>query len=252
MKSTLFTTTALALTLAGAHASEPAPGTAAKAEGTVTGRVVFEGERPEPKPLVIGDEQSKGCHADESPMDTTDQSLLVSEDGGIANAVITIEVEGMELEVPEEPVEIDQHGCRFEPHVVVVPKGGSVVFLNSDDVSHNIHTYATKNPSFNKTVSAGQKLPQKLDAAEEIKVTCDIHPWMSSYIFVTDAQKSTVTGEDGTFQVEGLPAGEYEVEVWHEKLGKVDGKVTVAEDGTSEPLEISLGEKKDKGGRRRR
>lgn len=219
--------------------------------GNVSGKIVFEGDKPEPKALTITDKQSEGCCPAGVSMDTTDRSLLLSEDGGIANVVVTIEVKGEKPEVPSEPLHLDQSKCRFEPHVVVIPVGASIAYLNSDEVSHNIHTYATKNEGLNKTVSAGTDLTQKFDKAEQVKVTCDIHPWMSSWIVVTDATVWDVSGEDGTFEISGLDAGEYELEVWHETLGKEKADVVIKADGTSEPVEVKLGDSKKKKGRRR-
>ena len=74
---------------------------------------------------------------------------------------------------------------------------------------------------------------------------------MLSYAYVTDATHWALTGEDGMFTIEGVPAGEYKLEIWHESLGKAKGTATVAADGSSEAVEIKMGAKK-KGGRRRR
>ena len=51
-----------------------------------------------------------------------------------------------------------------------------------------------------------------------IPVGCDVHPWMRSYISVLDHPFFAVTKEDGKFEIKGLPAGEYEIEAFHEKL----------------------------------
>ena len=218
--------------------------------GTVTGRIVFEGEKPTMKPVTISDEQSKGCCPEGVSMDTTDRKLLIGDKNGIANVVISVEIDGQAAKLPEKPIEIDQTKCRFEPHVAVVPVGGKVAYLNSDTVSHNIHTYANKNEGLNKTVSGGGTEEQTFEKAETIKVTCDIHPWMTSWIYVTDASVWTVSGADGSFSLAGLPPGDYKVEIWHEELGKSKESVTVAADGSSEPLEVMLGADKKKKKRR--
>jgi hypothetical protein len=115
--------------LAGADASAP---TTVPATGRVvftgplpvaaTGTVKYEGEKPEKKPLVIEAAKSEGCVHDGS-VDTTDRSLIIGDNGGIANVVVMVEVKGAEAEVPEKPVHLDQKSCRFEPHVTVVPEG---------------------------------------------------------------------------------------------------------------------------------
>tara|TARA_R110002126_G_scaffold5414_4_gene28621 strand:+ start:8863 stop:9618 length:756 start_codon:yes stop_codon:yes gene_type:complete len=232
-----------------ATANQP---TVAPANGTVTGTIVFEGDVPETKPLAIGEEQSKGCCADPAAMDMTDMTLLVdAKSKGIANVVITLEVKDAKVEIPKEPMQLDQKGCRFSPHVMIVPVGATVEYLNSDEVSHNIHTYAVKNSPLNKTVAGGASTKQELKKDEVVKVTCDLHPWMASHVYVTDATHWALTGTDGAFKIEGVPAGKYKLTIWHEKLGKAKADVVVAEDGSSKAVTVKMGEEK-KGGRRRR
>lgn len=223
----------------------------AVATGNVKGKVLFEGDKPTTKPLSVTEEQAKGCCADGSAVDTTNRELMVGEKGGIANVVVMIEIDDAEVKPMENPLELDQSKCRFEPHVLVVPTGSTVHYLNSDEISHNVHTYATKNGGMNQTVAAGSKLEQKLEKSEVVKVTCDIHPWMLSYVYVADTNFFAVTDAEGNFEIKGLPAGEYKAEMWHEKLGKAKADVTVTADGTAE-LEVKMGESKGSGGGRRR
>ena len=211
--------------------------------GAITGKVVFEGEAPEAKKLTVSAEQGKGCCKGSDAIDCVDdadRSVLVGAGGGIANVVVTVKMDA-KAEALEKPVELDQSGCRFEPHVLVLPIGSSVSYLNSDEVSHNIHTYAQKNSGLNKTVSSGSELSQKFDKEEAIKVTCDIHPWMTSWIFVTDSPKFALTGADGSFEISGMEPGDYKLEIWHESLGKAKADVTIAADGTSSPVEVKMG-----------
>ena len=238
------TAAALAISAAAAIANGPVP-----AAGTVKGKVIFDGEAPKVKPLVIKEAQSEGCCAP-GEMDTEDRSLRVDKDGGIADVVVALTVDGAEIMMPKEAVVLDQKACRFEPHVLVVPVGASVAYKNSDTVSHNVHTYVTKNEPRNNTVPAGGTLEQKLDQSEAVRVACDIHPWMESHIYVTKSTHYTVSAADGSFSLPEVPAGTYKLEIWHSKLGKGKGEVTVAEDGSSEMVEIKMGAKKKK--RRRR
>lgn len=219
--------------------------------GTFAGMVEFEGERPKLDPLEVTAEKSQGC-VESGEVDRTNLDAVISEDGGVANVVVYVEVDGAEIEKLEEPVVLDQKGCRFAPHVVCVPTGATIEFLNSDAVSHNVHTYPKKNDAMNKTIPAGAKAEFVVEKSDEITVKCDIHPWMKSHLVVTETPYLAVTDADGKFSVEGLPAGEHKVEWWHETLGKGKGKITVGDDGSVSDLEIKLSAKKKSGGGRRR
>ena len=228
-----------------------APATAPAATGSVTGKAVFDGERPEAKPdLTATEDKLKGCCKDGHEMDMTDRSLLIDEKGGIANVVVTIEVKDFEKKLRTEPIVIDQLSCRFEPHVQVVHVGETIRFANSDETNHNVHTYSKKNKAINSNIAGGSNLDMKVEKEEVITIECDIHPWMKAYTYVTEATHVAVSKPDGTFELTGLPAGTYKAEYWHEELGKGKAEVTV-EEGKAATLEIKLSAKKKGGGRRR-
>ncbi len=221
-------------------------------KGQVTGKVTFEGDLPKIKPLSISAEAAKGCCPEGESVNDEDLTLLIDkETKGIANVVVALEVDGFEVKLPEEPVHVDQQGCRFHPHVSVVHEGTTVAYKNSDAVSHNIHTYSVKNGGINVTVAAGKDTKQTLKSAEAVKVACDIHPWMGAYVYVTKGTHWAVTGRDGSFTIDGVPPGEYKLEIWHEKLGKGKGTAVVKDDGSCDLVEIKMSAKKKGRGRGR-
>jgi plastocyanin len=207
------------------------------------GRAVFVGKKPEQGVLAITAEASKGCDHSGQGVDTADPRIQIAADGSVANVVIEVSVSGDKAEVPAEPIAIDQAQCRFEPHVSVVPTGAEVVFKNSDQVNHNVNTYPIKSDKMNDTIEAGGKRVRKFDENDRIEVKCDIHPWMNSWIIVSDAPVVAVSDAQGRFQLPGLPAGTHDVDCWHEALGSGSGKLTVAADGTIAAVEINLGKK---------
>jgi len=215
-------------------ANPPAPG---EVSGKVKGKVVFEGdERPEIDPLEITEQQGKGCTADGSAVSSATQTLLIATEGGIKNCVIEISVKGAELKLPEKPIELDQAQCRFEPHVILVPAGATVEFLNSDTLSHNVHTYSKRTPAKNLTQGAGvpplELVFEKPEAP--VRVGCDIHPWMTAWVGVFEHPFFDVTAEDGAFALEGLPPGKYSLSAWHEELGKQSVEVELPAGGAAQ------------------
>jgi plastocyanin len=241
---------------AGAHAiqteAQPAQQpAAAQVTGTASGRVLFEGEIPERKPLVIDPERSKGCTPAGETLDTVDQALLIGKERGIANVVITVEVAGAKVQVPAKPIELDQKKCRFEPHVMVVPAGATVEFLNSDQAPHNVHIFPLKNEAFNQTVAVGGRHTATFPKVDKIQIKCDLHPWMKSWLLVTDSPFVAVTDADGKFSIAGLPPGEHKATFWHEELGKGQTTIQVGADGKVAPLEFMMSPPK-KDGRPRR
>jgi plastocyanin len=236
-----------------AKTSPAAPSNAVAETGSVQVKVVWEGDRPEALPaLSISSEASKGCCPEGVAMDSTNQSRMIDAAGGVANVVLTIGVKDMPVKVPEgRKYVLDQKACRYEPHVQVVPMGATVEYLNSDAVAHNVHVYATKNGDQNNSVAAGSRAEQKLEKAEVVTVKCDIHPWMSSYIFVTDDPIYGLSGADGSAKLEGVPVGKYKISYWHEhdSIGKGKSDEVTVEAGKTTTVEIKVGGKKKKGGR---
>jgi hypothetical protein len=69
-----------------------------------------------------------------------------------------------------------------------------------------------------------------------------VHGWMHASVGVMSHPFFATSGEDGSFTIKGLPAGTYELEAWHEKLGTQTMKVTVTENGTA-TAEFTFGSK---------
>ena len=195
---------------------------AGAAGGGISGAVLFKGTAPKPKRLKVTKDKRR---CDKSPK--FDQSLVVK-DGKLANVVVYIsDVKGgKKMEV--KGVTFDQNGCEYQPHVLAVPAGAEVAILNPDKVLHNIHTYSKINKPMNRAQPKfKKKLKVKFEKPEIMEVKCDVHGWMSGWIFVAGNPYYSVTGEDGAFSLTDLPAGKYKVEIWHEKLGKQTKEVEV-------------------------
>src|SRR5690606_944462 len=122
---------------------------------------------------------------------------------------------------PEGASVLDQAGCEYLPYVVIVPKGSDLDILNSDGILHNVHTYSEKNKPVNRAQPKfKKKITEKFTEPEMIKVTCDVHGWMKGWLAVVEHPYFAITDSSGAFELTDVPAGEYEVKVWQEKLGE--------------------------------
>ena len=105
---------------------------------------------------------------------------------------------------------------------------------------HNIHTYSKINKPMNRAQPKfKKKLKVKFDKPEIMEVKCDVHGWMSGWIFVAGNPYYSVTGEDGAFSLTDVPAGKYKVTIWHEKLGTQTKEVEV-KDGETAKLDVEF------------
>jgi len=199
---------------------------------SITGKAVFDGPAPKAKKIKTdADPQCAAMHAD-SPLMSEDAE--VGAGGGLQNVFVYVKsgVTG-DHPCPKEPVTINQKGCHYDPHVFGMHTGQLLLIKNSDDTLHNIHampdTDKTGNKDFNNAQPASAADLKKTFQKPEVmvKFKCDVHPWMSAYVGVLDHPFFAVTGADGTFTIKGLPAGDYEVEAWHEKFGTQTAKIKV-------------------------
>jgi plastocyanin len=197
--------------------------------GELHGTVKYSGTPPKLAPLTATRDQ-KVCSAT-----VPDESLEVR-NGALGNVVITVKGGGAPKPSPQ-TVTLDQHECRYHPHVQAAPAGSTLQIVNSDPMLHNIHGYMNVQGSMgNQTLFnvamplQGQKVPRPLPRAGLVHVKCDVHGWMNGWIVVTDGPYA-VTGADGTYAIKDLPAGTYTVTAWQERLGQKVAQVTVPASG---------------------
>jgi hypothetical protein len=209
-------TTGTVLTLVTGAAMWLAATAGAQGGGTIEADVKYNGAAQVEKIKVNKDTEKCGTEA-------VVEKVVVGGNKGLANAVVS--VPGAKGATAAKGV-LDQHGCKFVPHVVVM-QPGELEVKNSDDILHNLHTYSTANPSINKAQPKFKKtMTEKLEKPEFVKVTCDVHSWMLGWVAVVPGPAG-VTNADGVVKIENVPAGKQKVEVWHETLGKMEKEVDV-------------------------
>jgi len=197
--------------------------------GDIVGKVKYAGTAPSPAKIPITKDQAVCGKAEHF-----DESFLVAADKGVKNVVVNIAdpKDGKKYTTPQKPT-LDQNGCKFVPHIDIIPAAQEFDIINSDGILHNIHTFPKANPSFNKAQPKFKaKMPAKFDKPDLVQIKCDVHSWMTGWIVVAGHAYYTLSDAAGNFKIEGVPAGTYTLEYWHEKLGKQSRQVTVPATGS--------------------
>ncbi len=234
-----------------AEAAAPAPAVAPKVEpavvlpkDAVAGTVKLKGDAPKRRKIKMdADPKCAAMHADAPLQD----DIVVSADGGVQYAFVYVKtgLEGKKFDAPKEPAKLDQKGCRYDPHVVGVMIGQDLEISNSDDLLHNIHALPFVNKEFNFGQPTKGLTEKKQFSQKEImvKVKCDVHPWMSAWVGVSEHPFFAVTDANGKFSIKGIPDGKYTFEVWQEKYKSVSVEAEVK--GGAAAVNFELADKKE-------
>ncbi|MEP7271080.1 MAG: carboxypeptidase regulatory-like domain-containing protein [Acidobacteriota bacterium] len=196
-------------------------------EGSITGSIAFNSPSPAPKKIQM----------DSDPVCARNGANAVSEeivvkDGHLANVFVYVKsgLPKNSFPVPTTEVVLDQQGCRYVPHVVGLQTNQPLKVMNSDATAHNVHPVPRINREWNESQYPSAPPIVKKFALEEvvIPVKCNQHSWMKASVAVLSHPFFSVSSQDGTFSIKGLPPGQYELIAWHEKLGEKKLQVTVA------------------------
>jgi plastocyanin len=192
---------------------------------SIKGKVVFAGPVPAQKKVDVTIDQYV-CGTTKDAGD-----LVVSPQKELRNAVVWLEnpPPAKDLQAQSAKVEMDQNGCAFIPRLVIVPAGGTVDFLNSDRLLHNIHATPKLNASFNRTQPKSRTIPIVFEKPEIVRINCDLHSWMTGWVVVAAHPYYAITGADGQFAFDNLPPGQYKLQVWHERLGTAQASATAGD-----------------------
>jgi plastocyanin len=222
MKSKYFMVIALVVAVGSAMVVLAAP---PAGSGTITGKVVYTGTPPKMKPIDMSKEPSCAKqHA--SPIMT--ENVTTGPGNALEFVVVYISAGDQGSTPGTAKVEFDQKGCQYLPHVLPMEVNQPLEIVNSDQTAHNIHPLAKTNQEWNKSQPPGTPpIETKYEKPEFIAVKCNIHPWMHGYFAVMSTSHYSVSKNDGSFSLEGLPAGKYTVSAWHEQYGTQTQEVTV-------------------------
>jgi carboxypeptidase family protein len=197
--------------------------------GSLVGRVRLDGKPPtRPRLQVSKNREVCGTSA-------VDDRLVVGPGGGVRWAIVTVDGAKSDKRLEGDPgVVLDNHSCRFAPHVLVAEVGQTLDIHNSDPIIHNAHARVGTETLFNYTLGPDTLIRRPLTRSGLISFTCDIrHTWMSAYVSVAEHPFQAVTDAYGEYQIDDLPPGTYRLRVWHEELGTLEQPVAIEAGGVA-------------------
>jgi len=119
------------------------------------------------------------------------------------------------------------NGRQFAPRVRVVTTGSTVEYANQDPFSHNIFSTAPGAAFDLGTYGSGVAKSTQFKKAGAYPVYCNIHAQMTAFVVVVSTSHYTQAGADARWKISGVPAGKWELHVWHERAPEVTQDVDV-------------------------
>ena len=167
-----------------------------------------------------------------------DESVMVAGSGQLANVVVS--VPGVKAGQPAE-VTFANEKCRFVPRVGLMRPGGAVKMVSRDATLHTMHAAAPDGRAFFNVSIPVQNvtLSRPVDKAGLVTLSCSTHTWMRGFVQVTE-ELSALSGADGRYRLEGVPAGKYQLKVWHETLKTAAPVTVVVKDGETVTADLTL------------
>jgi len=138
-------------------------------------------------------------------------------------------------------VALDQVKKQFVPHVLAIEVGTTLYFPNSDNIRHQVYSFSEAKRFELKLYSGKSAAPVLFDQPGVVVLGCNIHDWMSAYVYVVPTPYFAMTDQDGHAVIKA-PQGKYTVKIWHPRYAHGRDPVTlqfeVAHD--TEPLQQAL------------
>ena len=190
--------------------------------GVLKGRFIYDAEPPEPKRFEV----TKDAAFVKEPLN--DESLLVDKNSrGLANVVVRLVAE-RDVKLPvhptddearKKPVRAAIEGLAFQPHVIVVRTGQTLILSMPDRTGHNPHWHARHNREVARMINSSRTMTRVFNdpEAEPIPVFCTVHPWEGATLVVTDHPYVAVSQADGSFAINNVPVGTWDFQLWHER-----------------------------------
>lgn len=212
----------LAITLAlAALPSAATPGSRSRiGTGRIQGSVLLSPALSARKPRIrlYGDYGPGSIPAPKSPTATEFSNVVIYLD--------SVHADDAEV-VAAARLAIEQRGETFKPHVLPVLRGSTVEFPNEDPVFHNVFSLSSSRSFDLGRYPRGSSKSVQFDRAGTVQVFCHIHSDMSAVVLVLDNPFFAIPAAPGRYAIDGVPAGEYRLVAWHERIKPIVRRVRV-------------------------
>lgn len=109
---------------------------------------------------------------------------------------------------------------RFDPRILAVSKGTRVRFPNVDSIYHNAFSLSLGNTFDLGLYRKGAFREVEMKAPGVVRVYCNIHPDMAASLVVVEGNAFATVGVDGSYRIDQIPAGRYDVHIWSDLAGE--------------------------------
>jgi hypothetical protein len=230
------------LCLPGCKKQEQEKPASASGEALISGRVVFKGTAPPPRPLAL-DATCGKLHS----LPPAESDFQIGPSNGLAEVLVYLEglPGNTDTTPPAEIPVLDQKGCLYTPRVLGVMVNQKFRVRNSDSLLHNVHALPKKNKEFNLGQPIQGQVNEKAFTEPEVlvRIRCDVHPWMNAYLGVVPHRFFAVTDQNGEFRLPaGIPAGKFTIAAAHPKSAIVSQEITLSA-GEHKQIELTISPK---------
>ena len=147
--------------------------------------------------------------------------VLTGEEGQqlpATGTMITLTPKSMMHEAQNRPPQvhiIDMEDKTYQPRYSTIHAGDQVVFVNKDNIRHNVFSLSENNAFDLGTYGAGLKRAVSLKEPGIVKIYCNIHPEMATFVAVGNQGLSVKADDQGRYHIGEVLPGAYEVTVWN-------------------------------------
>lgn len=221
----------LVATIAGGGTNASGAQTAKR--GAIKGHIKLNGKLPGNPVIRMG--MDPMCAKLNAGKRIVQETVVAGADGSLANVFVRLQGSFPPSPMPAEPVTIDQRACIYIPRVIGARVGQILQVRNSDELHHNVHGLSARSNGFNVSQPKAAMVQQFRLKEEEImlRVTCDVHRWMTSFVGVVSHPYFATSSTVGTYAIDNVPAGTYTIRSWHERYGELSQTVRVTQGSTS-------------------